>query len=336
MPSSFASSPLKSLPASEVYTDLAGLQQIRAQGRENKDAALEQIARQFESLLISQMLKSMRDANQVFAEGNPLSSNEEQLYRDMFDQQLSLSLGGERGIGIAEAMVRQLKRSYGDARPDDANSSAATLGALPNRPTHTSTGHYTGVASATDLAPDVSDLSSGHEIRMPARHVPVAFDGDPETFVKALYPIAEQTGARLGLEPEVLLAQAALETGWGAKMLVHRDGRSSFNLFNIKANEHWQGPAVATRTLEYRDGLAVREAARFRAYASPEESFADYAELLATSPRYSQALNQAGDAEQFVRGLADAGYATDPAYADKVLGILNTGRVQAAARAGSQ
>lgn len=295
-----------------VYTDLAGLQGLRAKGREDKEAALEEIARQFESLLISQMLKSMRDANQVFAEGNPLSSNEEQLYRDMFDQQISLSLGSERGIGIAEAMVRQLKRSYVNSESPAQDESIATVMANP-------------IARPASKAREM-DLSTVPQ----ATHAPVAFDGDPEAFVQALYPLAEEAGQRLGVAPEVLLAQAALETGWGAKMLSHRDGRSSFNLFNIKADSRWSGQAVTTQTLEYRDGLAIREQSRFRAYESLEQSFDDYANFVETSPRYRGALSQASDSERFVRGLAEAGYATDPAYADKVIGILNNGRLRSA------
>ena len=118
----------------------------------------------------------------------------------------------------------------------------------------------------------------------------------------------------------MLLAQAALETGWG-RHIVGAAGASSNNLFNIKASRDWPGDTVRRAVLEYRDGVAVREVATFRAYGSPAESFADYATFLQASPRYARALAKAADGEAYLRELQDAGYATDPRYADKVIGV---------------
>jgi flagellar protein FlgJ len=125
----------------------------------------------------------------------------------------------------------------------------------------------------------------------------------------------------LGIAPEVLLAQAALETGWGRFVAADQRG-SSNNLFNIKAGAGWSGPTVAVQTLEYRNGVAEREQATFRAYASPADSFDDYVKLIAGSPRYQSAREAAADPQAYLRGLQRSGYATDPAYADKVLDIL--------------
>jgi flagellar protein FlgJ len=131
------------------------------------------------------------------------------------------------------------------------------------------------------------------------------------------------------VKPEVLIAQAALETGWG-RHVVSQNGGSSHNLFNIKAGGDWSGPTVSVTTLEYREGVAVRETARFRAYASEAESFADYLQLIEQSPRYALAVEKAGDGEQYLRELQRAGYATDPRYADKVLAILARGDLDGA------
>lgn len=135
-----------------------------------------------------------------------------------------------------------------------------------------------------------------------------------------LRPHAEQAAARLGVDPQILLAQSALESGWGRHVPRRSDGASSFNLFGIKAHGGWTGDRVAVGTLEYHQGVARRERAAFRAYSSPAESFNDYVDFLHRNPRYRDALTQR-DSADFIRGLQRAGYATDPRYAAKVLGI---------------
>ena len=114
-------------------------------------------------------------------------------------------------------------------------------------------------------------------------------------------------------------------------MIRHPDGNSSHNLFNIKADRRWDGESVAKSTLEYRDGVAAKEVARFRAYESFEASFDDYVNFLQSNPRYAEALRRTDDPKQFVRALQDAGYATDPAYARKIGNILDRGVVADAA-----
>lgn len=146
---------------------------------------------------------------------------------------------------------------------------------------------------------------------------------DPDEFVEALLPIARETGAELGVDPELLLAQSALETGWGRSVLNFPDGRPAFNLFGIKASGPWSGPRVVQRTLEFVDGVAERRSEQFRAYASVADSFRDYAELVSRSDRYSETLRAQGGPEAYARGLAENGYATDPQYADKWLAIYH-------------
>lgn len=147
--------------------------------------------------------------------------------------------------------------------------------------------------------------------------------GTPEEFVRVLGPHAGEAAARLGIEPEVLLAQAALETGWGRRMITRPDGSPSYNLFGIKADGRWDGDRVSAMTLEYEDGIASRRNESFRAYASYAESFADYVNFLQSGPRYQDALAHGGDRQRFIDGLHRAGYATDPEYANKINRILN-------------
>jgi flagellar protein FlgJ len=143
-----------------------------------------------------------------------------------------------------------------------------------------------------------------------------------QQFIQTMYPHAQQAAEKLGVQPEVLLAQAALETGWGRHMIQHPNGSNSFNLFGIKASHDWQGERVAVSSLEYDQGVARKQLSAFRAYDSYASSFADYAELISSRPRYQGAINNAADPEAYLHALQDAGYATDPRYAEKIIGIL--------------
>jgi flagellar protein FlgJ len=150
----------------------------------------------------------------------------------------------------------------------------------------------------------------------------------PEAFVKELWPHAQRTARDLGTRPELLLAQAALETGWGQHVIRGTDGSNSFNLFGIKADARWQGERAVTETIEFEDGLMRKQHATFRAYASLADSFADYADFLKTNPRYREALNRAADAPSFARALVEAGYATDPDYSGKINRIMDGERLR--------
>jgi flagellar protein FlgJ len=148
--------------------------------------------------------------------------------------------------------------------------------------------------------------------------------GDPAGFVRAMAPHAAAAAEKLGVSVRALLAQAALETGWGKHLPQRHDGSSSFNLFGIKAGGGWDGDKVSVPTLEYEGGVAVRKRDNFRAYASPTDAFADYARVLADNPRYAQALGQGENVAGFAHALSRGGYATDPAYAAKLTAIANS------------
>jgi len=156
-----------------------------------------------------------------------------------------------------------------------------------------------------------------------AAAVELAAPGDePSAFIQRLLPAATKAARQLGLEPLALIAQAALETGWGQRMFKTSSGADSHNLFGIKAHGNWQGDVAVVDTLEYRQGIAQKEKARFRAYDSPEQSMQDYVSLIQQNPRYQAALDAAADAKSYFRQLQAAGYATDPNYAEKILSVL--------------
>lgn len=289
-----------------IYTEFQGLEELRGQAREQSPEALEKAAKQFEAVFLQMMLKSMREAST----GSGLFDNDQsRMYREMYDKQVALSMSeGEQGIGLSDMLVRQLRGvvpQAGAAQDTGPNSYPA-----PER-------------RAFERAPEAPQAADP----APASDAPTDSGGQtafksPEEFVEQLWPHAERAARRLGADPRALLAQAALETGWGKAVIRHPNGDSSHNLFNIKADSRWDGERVVKRTLEYRDGVAVQEKAPFRAYGSYTESFEDYVRFLQDNPRYESALQHADDPRAFVRELQDAGYATDPEYARKIEGIL--------------
>ncbi|GIU50233.1 flagellar rod assembly protein/muramidase FlgJ [Shewanella sairae] len=145
-----------------------------------------------------------------------------------------------------------------------------------------------------------------------------------DEFVSRLYPHAEKAAATLGTTPEVLIAQSALETGWGQKVVKGHQGQQSNNLFNIKADSRWQGDKASVSTLEYEQGIAVKQQANFRVYEDIGQSFNDFVSFVSNSERYQDAMKQASNPQAFIRSLQDAGYATDPKYADKVIQVMKT------------
>jgi flagellar protein FlgJ len=175
-------------------------------------------------------------------------------------------------------------------------------------------------AALTVATQFIQKMVSGNSV---ANALPASFrtPQSPEDFVRQLWPCAEEAGRELGINPTHLLAQAALETGWGKAMPCDANGNPSFNFFGIKAGSDWPGAVVSARTLEFQGGLPVPQNARFRSYDSAQDSFRDYVALLRDNPRYAAALNTGNDAQAFATALQGGGYATDPAYAQKITSI---------------
>ncbi|TBR37188.1 MULTISPECIES: flagellar assembly peptidoglycan hydrolase FlgJ [Dyella] len=284
------------LPALDNWTELSGFQKLRNDAQTDSKSALPAVAKQFEAIFTQMMLKSMRDAS--FGDGMG-DSEAGDTYRDMFDQQLSLSLSNSgRGIGIAQMLVKQLGGKDAGITP--------SVG---------------GNAALSDTLAQIT-RTAGKVAGKAASVLPGA--GDAVSFVQSLAPHAQAAAEKLGVSVRALLAQAALETGWGKHLPSHGDGSTSNNLFGMKAGSSWDGEKVSVPTLEYENGVAVRKRDQFRAYDSPSESFSDYADVLANSPRYTAALGRGEDVRGFAHALVRGGYATDPAYANKLVAIANS------------
>lgn len=293
--------------AQQSYTDLNQLNNIRRLGNDDQDAALRKIAEQFESMFMSMMLKSMRAANDVFAKDNPLNSFEVNFHKDMLDNQMSLSLSEGGKLGLADALFRQLQGTYSNSTRANNSEQSDSLGNLPER------------TISQDPYRNSPDFYQQHNKDAKA----LDSINTPEDFIAAVTPYAKEVAEKMGVDYKALIAQAALETGWGEHSIRDRYGKHSFNLFNIKADSRWQGHHVNVSTLEYKDGVAEKESANFRRYDSIAESFADYQQFL-TQPRYQKAMAVAEDSRAFINELQQAGYATDPLYAEKINKIVES------------
>jgi len=291
---------MSEVSSSGFYADFGKLTELKGQSRQNSPEAIHAAAQQFEALFIQMLLKNMRDSSLVDGE-SLFDSDEGKMYHEMFDRQVSLDMAKKSQIGIADMLVRQLT-------PADQNDSAASEAA--SGATLSAIKRYQGVS------PSGAAISGRADSGEP-------FAATPDEFVSRLWPHAERAAQKIGVEPEVLVAQAALETGWGQSLVSDSRGGSSLNLFNIKASANWRGGVASSLTTEFHDGVPTKRNESFRVYQTAGESFDDYAALIAGSERYRGAVANASDNAAYLRGLQDAGYATDPRYADKVQEILD-------------
>ena len=291
--------------------DVKGMDGLRQSAKAKDPAALKEAATQFEAMFINMMMKSMREAT---PQDGIMDSQQSKMYTSMLDQQTSQNLA-KRGTGLADVLIRQLSSSNQALAADGAeapsprsSSMAQALAAFRQQQ-----GALTEGASATGKT--LSDKANATQ----APHV--------RAFQEKLGVHAEEASRATGIPAKFMLGQAALETGWGKREIISRDGSSSHNLFGIKATGDWKGKVTEAVTTEYVNGKAQRKVEKFRAYDSYADSFKDYAQLITNNKRYEKVLASAGDASTFAQGLQKAGYATDPNYAAKLTKIIKNSLV---------
>lgn len=319
-------------PLPSVF-DVNALSSLKSQVKSEDPEALRAAAKQFEALFLQMVLKSMRDA--MPREGL-FDNDQSRMYESLLDQQLAQVMSSKNGVGLAAVIERQLMRKPDAAVPFEDGLPLNPL--TPALPLDTTLMHSLTPKAQAALRQAEAALASraSKNERPPAVAASTAGEavaayttgsGDPATdFVARVRPYALETERQSGIPAHFMVAQAALETGWGKAEPRFADGRTSFNLFGIKAGRGWKGNTVDATTVEYVDGQAQRQVERFRAYGSYAEAFADYASLIGASPRYSQALNSVNnrDGASFARALQSAGYATDPQYAAKLERIMSS------------
>jgi flagellar protein FlgJ len=304
----------RSSAAANTYSNVNGLAALKKDP--SSPEAIAAVAQQVDALFLQMMLKSMRDAN---AESGEPTSNEMGMYQDMFDKQISLQLSQRGGLGIGTQLTRQL-----------AAQAAAASGHKPDAAAKELSGVGRFGAPATLGAPGESGAQKADKDgESPAKSGSSATPStsmlqDAIQFVGAMLPTIQRAAASLGVSPVGMLAQAALETGWGKRMPHTADGAPSLNMFGIKADDHWTGARASANTVEFSGGVATARRASFRAYGSVEESVSDFASLLQNAPRYRNALAGGENTEGYINAMGNAGYATDPQYASKLKDMVNS------------
>jgi len=310
------------LPTNAV--DLSGLSDLRRRAQHQDPSALSDVAMQFEAMFIGMMLESARSAS---LGGGVFDSSETEQYLALMDRQVALELARHGGFGFGKMLEQQLTPRAADPAAPVASTARVRGPAVadaPEPPTSPAAPAGPAVAEFPGALPSSLVALGGADTEQPPAPT-------PKEFVAALLPEAEAAAAELGIEPRLLLAQAALETGWG-RALPQRGSASAHNLFGIKAGNSWAGPSVEQWTLEHADGVTAPQREHFRAYGSTAESFTDYVGLISGSRRYAEALAHGGSSEAYARAVTKAGYATDPQYADKWLAVYNGDRLENAMR----
>ena len=277
--------------SARLALDTQSLEQLRAQAKNSPDQALKAAAQQFESVFLNMMLKSMREAT---PQDGIFDSEQTKMFTGMLDQQLAQNMAS-RGVGLADIMVKQLSRSMGgqvgDVKPTIQPSAPGSQSAIP----------------------DSRSLTA----------LPSAYGANiQQDFMNRMLPHAMQASQSTGVPPQLMLGQAALESGWGKREIRMADGSNSFNLFGIKANASWNGKVAEVMTTEYKNGVAYKQVEKFRAYSSYAEAFQDYSNLISQNPRYAGVLQQGMDSSGLAQAIQKAGYATDPDYADKLTRVI--------------
>ncbi len=292
-----ANSPLSSTGGSAASLNLGGgLEDLRLKAQKDPKTAVREAAKQFETLFTQQLLKSMREST-MNADG--MDNEGSKMGKEMLDSQWAQKIAGQPG-GLSDVIARQLERQMGVAP-----------GSIP------------GVSPKPDVANPmpVDPLQPGPAVALPQKAA--------ASFVNAHQDAAAAAEKETGIPATFMIAQAAHETGWGRKEIKNADGSTSHNLFGIKAGANWKGATTDVTTTEYIGGKAHKVTQTFRAYSSYAESFQDYASTMKNSPRYAAVVAAGNDANGFARGLQKAGYATDPAYAEKLAKVIHTAqRVQ--------
>lgn len=297
----------------ENVNDISQFVGLRAAARQQDPAALKTAARQFEALFTQQLFKSMRAAK---VGDDLMGSDAGSMYQDMFDQQMAQHLSQGRGLGIADLLVRQLQHSQSNKTDaSSGNSSGSTGGVLRLLQASGAQAPLRGLSASDKAMLGSAKVVSSDSATNGAQ---LSDSLPPVQFIKNLLPHAEAAAKELGIPARTLVAQAALETGWGKHQMKNADGTPSYNFFGIKANGNWSGDTLTKHTTEYVQGSAQTQVAAFRSYNSPEEAFKDYVSFIKGNPRYAEALKHGGSGDNYAEGLQKAGYATDPAYALKI------------------
>jgi flagellar protein FlgJ len=314
---------------SRFALDVQGFGALSAQAKASPQAGMKMAAQQFDAVFTQMMLKSMRDAT---PQDSPFDSHDTATFTSMLDQQMAQQLS-KKGIGVADAMLKQLMRNQGmQVGGANGGGAAGGLAGMANALGGGSGGDEGQNAALNALARAYGNAQANGQLALgrgysanSALTPPMRGNGSSpkvDAFVDKLAAPAQAASAATGIPARFIIGQAALESGWGKSEIRKADGSASHNVFGIKAGNDWTGKTVSTVTTEYVNGTPHRTVEKFRAYDSYEEAMTDYASVLKSNPRYAQVINSSRDMNGFANGMQRAGYATDPHYAKKLLSIM--------------
>ncbi|MBN9227912.1 MULTISPECIES: flagellar assembly peptidoglycan hydrolase FlgJ [Legionella] len=272
-------------------SDFNALNELKVQAQNNAKEALPEAAKQFEGIFLQSMLKSMRMGQHFLEESSPFRGKDRETFQDMLDAQYASTIANSKSVGLADMLAKQMEHNLPTIEQPEK--------------------------STTDK-PVNSNAISTMPVKEEKQDKPTT---TIDEFVKSIWPQAKQAASAIGLDPKILMAQAALETGWGKFVTKDIDGTSSNNLFNIKSGDSKEFDSVNVKTTEYIADTPIKMNASFRKYPSVEQSFNDYISLIKENERYQTALASTSNPELYVNELHKAGYATDPNYGTKILSI---------------
>lgn len=299
------------LNANRFVLDLKAGAELRSKIKQDPQAGLKQAAQEFEGMLLQMMLKSMRDAT---PQDGMMESEQTRFFTSILDQQLAQNLSTQGDLGFAAQIEQQLGRASALGGTDAASPMDALQQSLLLRQAANSSARFAG-----------GGAERNYGVRGTAATASAQGSGEttsPDEFVNRVWPHAVEAANAIGVPPQFLIAQSALESAWGKSEIRRADGYPSYNLFGVKAGRNWQGATVEVQTTEYVNGEPQQMREKFRVYGSYAESFNDYANLIRNNARFSGVVGQQ-DGTQFARSLQQSGYATDPMYADKLSRIIN-------------
>jgi flagellar protein FlgJ len=324
--------------SNSLAIDAKGLAGLKRSARDNSPEAIRGVAKQFEAIFLGMMLKSMRNAT---PNDGPLESEQSRTFTTMLDQQLTQNLVG-KGVGLAEVLVKQLTKMQVNPQDTNAGKNSEIDQAIGNTSSaeNVSSASFKGVSN---FQPEINLIFTGHmhsrslaklshytQTQQPQFDQSLAHKGSATAgvgshvseFASRMMPYAEKVSARTGIPAIFMVAQAALESGWGRSELKYENGAPSYNLFGIKASGNWAGRSVDAMTTEFIDGEFVKRVEKFRAYNSYAESFKDFTDLLRQNARYAKVLRHLNDPISYSQAMGKSGYATDPHYGAKLQSVI--------------
>lgn len=300
--------------------DIGATQDLRSQFAKNPREGLQAASQQFETMFLQMVMKSMRDS---VPQDGLLNSDSTRFYTTMLDQQLAQNMATSgKGLGFAKLIEQQMGRQLGQSETAAASTETANSAGSPLPMSAPDARHiqHTPVLSHLPTSQDYAAVHTPFSAKTNTASGEV--NGTAKDYVNRVWPHAVEASRATGIPPQFLVAHSALESGWGRSEIKRADGSTTFNIFGVKAGKNWSGQTVDATTTEYVNGQAQVSVEKFRAYASYEEAFRDYASVLRNSSRFGSVIG-AQDGTEFARRLQQAGYATDPAYADKLVRVIN-------------